>query len=163
MLERDAPYVQIIGHYRQEIRAGRLEDGGMLHAGCEIAKQFGVSMATAAKVAALCKSSGWSTSISALERWLSPGASPPTAPTAARSSSRWPHAARSGEAAKAAFWTPASCKRPECGHPTRAETSPQAYTSQASNHQGLSDRCPVRFISSVSLARPPPACSARHA
>jgi DNA-binding GntR family transcriptional regulator len=51
MLERDAPYVQIIEHYRQEIRAGRLKDGDMLPAGREIAKQFGVSLATAAKVA----------------------------------------------------------------------------------------------------------------
>ena len=50
MLERDAPYVQIIEHYRQEIRAGRLKDGDMLPAGREIAKQFGVSLATAAKV-----------------------------------------------------------------------------------------------------------------
>jgi len=51
MLERDAPYVQIIEHYRQEIRAGRLKDGDMLPAGREIAQQFGVSLATAAKVA----------------------------------------------------------------------------------------------------------------
>src|SRR6266571_3868588 len=51
MLERDAPYVQIIEHYRQEIRAGRLEDGDMLPSGREIAGQFGVSLATAAKVA----------------------------------------------------------------------------------------------------------------
>ena len=50
MLERDAPYVQIIEHYRQEIRSGRLKDGDMLPAGREIAKQFGVSLATAAKV-----------------------------------------------------------------------------------------------------------------
>lgn len=51
MLERDAPYVQIIEHYRQEIRSGRLKDGDMLPAGREIAKQFAVSLATAAKVA----------------------------------------------------------------------------------------------------------------
>jgi GntR family transcriptional regulator len=51
MLERDAPYVQIIEHYRQEIREGRLKDGDMLPAGREIARQFGVSLATAAKVA----------------------------------------------------------------------------------------------------------------
>ncbi len=51
MLERDAPYVQIIEHYRQEIREGRLKDGDMLPSGREIAKQFGVSLATAAKVA----------------------------------------------------------------------------------------------------------------
>jgi DNA-binding GntR family transcriptional regulator len=51
MLERDAPYVQIIEHYRQEIRAGRLKDGDMLPSGREIAQQFGVSLATAAKVA----------------------------------------------------------------------------------------------------------------
>ena len=51
MLERDAPYVQIIAHYRQEIRAGRLKDGDMLPSGREIAAQFGVSLATAAKVA----------------------------------------------------------------------------------------------------------------
>ena len=37
MLERDAPYVQIIEHYRQEIRAGRLKDGDMLPSGREIA------------------------------------------------------------------------------------------------------------------------------
>ena len=51
MLERDAPYVQIIEHYRQEIRAGRLKDGDMLPSGREIAGEFGVSLATAAKVA----------------------------------------------------------------------------------------------------------------
>ena len=51
MLERDAPYVQIIEHYRQEIRTGRLQDGDMLPSGREIAQQFGVSLATAAKVA----------------------------------------------------------------------------------------------------------------
>jgi GntR family transcriptional regulator len=51
MLERDAPYVQIIEHYRQEIRAGRLKDGDMLPSGREIAAHFGVSLATAAKVA----------------------------------------------------------------------------------------------------------------
>jgi DNA-binding GntR family transcriptional regulator len=51
MLERDAPYVQIIEHYRQEIREGLLKDGDMLPSGREIAKQFGVSLATAAKVA----------------------------------------------------------------------------------------------------------------
>jgi DNA-binding GntR family transcriptional regulator len=51
MLERDAPYVQIIEHYRQEIRAGRLKDGDMLPSGREIAARFGVSLATAAKVA----------------------------------------------------------------------------------------------------------------
>jgi DNA-binding GntR family transcriptional regulator len=50
MLERDAPYVQIIEHYRQEIREGRLKDGDMLPSGREIAKEFGVSLATAAKV-----------------------------------------------------------------------------------------------------------------
>lgn len=51
MLNRDAPYVQIIEHYRQEIREGRLQDGDMLPSGREIAEQFGVSLATAAKVA----------------------------------------------------------------------------------------------------------------
>jgi DNA-binding GntR family transcriptional regulator len=51
MLERDAPYVQIIEHYRQQIREGRLRDGDMLPSGREIAGQFGVSLATAAKVA----------------------------------------------------------------------------------------------------------------
>jgi DNA-binding GntR family transcriptional regulator len=50
MLERDAPYVQIIEHYRQEIREGRLKDGDMLPSGREIAREFGVSLATAAKV-----------------------------------------------------------------------------------------------------------------
>ena len=51
MLERDAPYVQIIEHYRQQIRAGLLKDGDMLPSGREIAAEFGVSLATAAKVA----------------------------------------------------------------------------------------------------------------
>jgi DNA-binding GntR family transcriptional regulator len=51
MLERDAPYVQIIEHYRREIAAGSLADGDMLPSGREIAAEFGVSMATAAKVA----------------------------------------------------------------------------------------------------------------
>jgi len=51
MLQRDAPYVQIIEHYRQQIRDGRLQDGDMLPSGREIAAEFGVSMATAAKVA----------------------------------------------------------------------------------------------------------------
>src|SRR5712692_7202269 len=51
MLNRDAPYVQIIEHFRQEIREGRLKDGDMLPSGREIAGEFGVSLATAAKVA----------------------------------------------------------------------------------------------------------------
>src|SRR5215469_11597164 len=51
MIQRDAPYVQIIEHFRQEIRQGRLRDGDMLPSGREIAQQFGVSLATAAKVA----------------------------------------------------------------------------------------------------------------
>ncbi len=51
MLERDAPYVQIIEHYRKLIAAGRLRDGDMLPSGREIAAEFGVSIATAAKVA----------------------------------------------------------------------------------------------------------------
>jgi DNA-binding GntR family transcriptional regulator len=51
MLERDAPYVQIIEHYRRQIAAGELRDGDMLPSGREIAAQFGVSIATAAKVA----------------------------------------------------------------------------------------------------------------
>jgi DNA-binding GntR family transcriptional regulator len=51
MLERDAPYVQIIEHYRREIAAGRLADGDKLPSGREIAARFGVSIATAAKVA----------------------------------------------------------------------------------------------------------------
>jgi DNA-binding GntR family transcriptional regulator len=49
MLERNAPYVQIIEHYRHEIAAGRLTDGDKL-SGREIAELFGVSLATAAKV-----------------------------------------------------------------------------------------------------------------
>jgi GntR family transcriptional regulator len=51
MLQRDAPYVQIIEHYRQQIRDGRLQDGDMLPSGREIAAEFGVSLATAAKIA----------------------------------------------------------------------------------------------------------------
>lgn len=51
MLERDAPYVQIIEHYRRLIAAGQLRDGDMLPSGREIATEFGVSIATAAKVA----------------------------------------------------------------------------------------------------------------
>ena len=51
MLERDAPYVQIIGHYRRLIAAGQLRDGDMLPSAREIAAEFGVSIATAAKVA----------------------------------------------------------------------------------------------------------------
>jgi DNA-binding GntR family transcriptional regulator len=51
MLDRDAPYVQIIEHYRREIAEGRLADGDMLPSGREIAARFGVSIATAAKVA----------------------------------------------------------------------------------------------------------------
>ncbi len=50
-LERDAPYVQIIDHYRRQIAAGKLRDGDMLPSAREIAGQFGVSIATAAKVA----------------------------------------------------------------------------------------------------------------
>jgi DNA-binding GntR family transcriptional regulator len=50
-LERDAPYVQIIDHYRRLIASGRLQDGDMLPSGREIAAEFGVSIATAAKVA----------------------------------------------------------------------------------------------------------------
>jgi len=51
MLERDAPYVQIIEHYRRQIADGRLRDGDMLSSGREIAAEFGVSVATASKVA----------------------------------------------------------------------------------------------------------------
>lgn len=51
MLERDAPYVQIIGHYRRLIAAGQLRDGDMLPSAREIGAEFGVSIATAAKVA----------------------------------------------------------------------------------------------------------------
>ena len=58
MLNRDAPYVQIIEHYRQEIRDGRLQDGDMLPSGREIAAQFGVSLATAAKAATGLQSLG---------------------------------------------------------------------------------------------------------
>ena len=43
--------MQIIEHYRQEIRDGQLRDGDMLPSGREIAAEFGVSLATAAKVA----------------------------------------------------------------------------------------------------------------
>jgi DNA-binding GntR family transcriptional regulator len=50
-LHRDAPYVQIIEHYRRQISAGQLQDGDMLPSGREIAAEFGVSLATAAKVA----------------------------------------------------------------------------------------------------------------
>ena len=50
-LERDAPYVQIIEHYRRQIAAGKLTDGDMFPSGREIAAEFGVSIATAAKVA----------------------------------------------------------------------------------------------------------------
>jgi DNA-binding GntR family transcriptional regulator len=51
MLSRDAPYVQIIEHYRRLIADGQLRDGDMLPSGREIAAEFAVSMATAAKVA----------------------------------------------------------------------------------------------------------------
>jgi len=51
MLERNAPYVQIIEHYRRLIAAGELRDGDMLPSAREIAAEFGVSIATAAKVA----------------------------------------------------------------------------------------------------------------
>lgn len=50
-LNRDAPYAQIIEHYRRQIRDGTLQDGDMLPSGREIAGEFGVSLATAAKVA----------------------------------------------------------------------------------------------------------------
>ena len=51
MLERNAPYVQIIEHYRRLIAAGDLRDGDMIPSAREIAAEFGVSIATAAKVA----------------------------------------------------------------------------------------------------------------
>jgi DNA-binding GntR family transcriptional regulator len=51
MLQREAPYVQIIEHYRRLIAAGKLTDGDMLPSGRQIAAEFGVSIATAAKVA----------------------------------------------------------------------------------------------------------------
>ena len=57
-LERDAPYVQIIEHYRRQIAAGKLRDGDMLPSGREIAGEFGVSIATAAKVATGLQSLG---------------------------------------------------------------------------------------------------------
>lgn len=49
-LERDAPYVQIIEHYRRLIAAGKLKDGDMLPSGREMSAEFGVSIATASKV-----------------------------------------------------------------------------------------------------------------
>ena len=58
MLERNAPYVQIIGHYRRLIAAGELRDGDMLPSAREIAAEFGVSIATAAKVATGLQSLG---------------------------------------------------------------------------------------------------------
>ena len=51
MIDRDPPYVQIMEHFKQEISAGRLMAGDRLPAGKQIARQFGVSLATAAKVA----------------------------------------------------------------------------------------------------------------
>jgi len=51
VIEREPPYVQIIEHFKQEISAGRLKAGDKLPAGREIAARFGVSLATAAKVA----------------------------------------------------------------------------------------------------------------
>jgi DNA-binding GntR family transcriptional regulator len=51
MIEREPPYVQIIEHFKKEISAGRLTAGDRLPAGREIAAEFGVSVATAAKVA----------------------------------------------------------------------------------------------------------------
>jgi DNA-binding GntR family transcriptional regulator len=51
VIDREPPYVQIIEHFKQEISAGRLTAGDKLPAGREIARQFGVSLATAAKVA----------------------------------------------------------------------------------------------------------------
>lgn len=51
MIEREPPYVQIMEHFKREISAGRLKAGDRLPAGKQIAKQFGVSLATAAKVA----------------------------------------------------------------------------------------------------------------
>src|SRR6266545_2831936 len=50
VIDREPPYVQIIEHFKQEISAGRLTAGDRLPAGREIARQFGVSLATAAKV-----------------------------------------------------------------------------------------------------------------
>ncbi len=58
MLNRDAPYVQIIEHYRAQIRDGRLRDGDMLPSAREIAARFRVSVATAAKVATGLQSLG---------------------------------------------------------------------------------------------------------
>jgi Bacterial regulatory proteins, gntR family len=49
VIDREPPYVQIIEHFKQEISAGRLTAGDKLPAGREIARQFGVSLATAAK------------------------------------------------------------------------------------------------------------------
>jgi DNA-binding GntR family transcriptional regulator len=51
MIDREPPYVQIMEHFKQEISAGRLKAGDRLPTGREIARQFGVSLATAAKVA----------------------------------------------------------------------------------------------------------------
>src|SRR6266436_2959100 len=95
MLERDAPYVQIIEHFRQEIRSGRLQDGDMLPSGREIAAQFGVSLATAAKVATGLQALGLVTP--------RPGAG--TMVTAPR-----PPADRCGPATSPASWTPGWCR-----------------------------------------------------
>ena len=78
MINRDAPYVQIIEHYRQEIRDGQLKDGDMLPSGREIAQQFGVSLATAAKSPPDCKHSGWSPPGQGLGRWSPRRGRPPT-------------------------------------------------------------------------------------
>ena len=85
MLERDAPYVQIIEHYRQEIAAGRLRDGDMLPSGREIAAEFGVSLATAAKVASGLQALGLVTPRPGAGTWSPRPGRPPTARRAARS------------------------------------------------------------------------------
>lgn len=63
MLDRDPPYVQIIEHFKQEIGAGRLRAGDKIPAAREIAAEFGVSLATAAKAASGLQAAGLVTAL----------------------------------------------------------------------------------------------------
>ena len=63
MIDRDPPYVQITEHFKQEITAGRLKAGDRLPAGKQIAQQFGVSLATAAKAGSSLQALGLVTTL----------------------------------------------------------------------------------------------------
>ena len=106
MIDREPPYVQIMEHFKQEISAGRLTAGDRLPAGREIAQQFGVSLATAAKVASGLQALGLVTALPGSGTVVaSRHGRARCAPRAARWSSSSPPAARCSRGTRRGSWT----------------------------------------------------------